>query len=81
MSYELAKQLADEFEFMARQYKKEHKTAVSINIRNWIEVEARKMKCPVNGLWSARDVANKACEILAERLGEEYKFKLPRKLI
>lgn len=81
MSYGLALELANEWEQHAREYKKVHKRAVTATLMLMIDAEAEKSGAGTDGMWNHRDVAHKACEILAERLGEKYEYVVPRKLI
>jgi hypothetical protein len=81
MSYGLAVELANEWEHKVREYKKTHKVAVTGFLAMMIEDDAEKSGAGLEGMWSSRDVANKACVILAERIGEAFEVKVPRKLI
>ena len=82
MSFQIAISLADEWEYQVRQYKKTHhnKKVVTGRLMMLIDRDADKVS-PMDGMWNHRDIAYKTCEILAERLGEEYDLELPRKLI
>jgi hypothetical protein len=70
MSYGLAVQMADEWEFKAREYRKTHPRAVTEGLFMMIRGELDKASTVPDSAWTNTDVAGKACEILAERLGE-----------
>jgi hypothetical protein len=72
MSYGLALELANEWEWKVREYKKTHKKAVTAGLMMMIDAEAEKSGAGGDGMWNHRDVARKACEILADRLGEKF---------
>jgi hypothetical protein len=71
MSYGLAVQLANEWEQKAREYKKTHKKAVTHALFRLIRGDLDRGPA-LTGAWTNTDVAGKACEILAERLGEKF---------
>jgi aspartate/tyrosine/aromatic aminotransferase len=71
-SYGLAVQLADEWEKELRAYKQRHpdRKAVTEFLEDLMDRQAIRAGAPDHGMWNHRDVANKTCEILRERLGE-----------
>lgn len=66
----MAKQLADEWESECRAYAKHHKSGITPLLADLMTRQAVRAGAPITGPWNCRDVANKAVEILKERLGE-----------
>jgi hypothetical protein len=71
-SYGLAVQLADEWEQELRDRKQRtpRKKVVSTYVEYRINEQAMRAGAELEGLWNYKDVANKACQLLRERLGE-----------
>ena len=76
MSYSLAIQFADEWEHRVREFRKTHRKAISKRLMLMIRADVENSGVLPTGMWNSRDIAEKACEILSERLENDPEVKL-----